>query len=377
MKKTIIAASVAAFVAAPAAFADVKIGGNVVQEFVSDNASGYSDHGIDSEAAVDLVFSVSEDLGNGMSAFAKIHQLSDDGSGSQAPADQSVGIKGDFGTIVAGRMESFTEGKVSAMAANDASDTLSIETNRGFATARADGALAYVSPSFNGFTFGVAGFAMNNTGSAASTTTTTISMGDSNINVSGTDVGALSLSGATDNVSIISAADSTLNVLTSNAANVTNQNSNFDAIDVMVEYANGPLLVRVSREVTDASTFNVSSAKDQTITNMGINYTIGDTTLTGTMYDVANGDGQDSNDVDGYFVGVKHKMGANTLAWSYMEEDTLSDGDKGTGQDKSWIVSVDHALSKRTSLTADYKDHDDVTASSDFKSFAVGIKHVF
>jgi predicted porin len=293
MKKTIIAASVAALVAAPAAFADVTIGGNVIQEFVSDNASGHSDHGIDSEAAVDLVFSVSEDLGNGMSAFAKIHQLSDDGSGSQAPADQIVGIKGDFGTIVAGRMESFTEGKVSAMAANDASDTLSIETNRGFATARADGALAYVSPSFNGLTFGVAGFAMNNTGSDQSTTTGTISMAAGTIQTSAI------ISQGNGTQSFISTAATTYTSLTTNAANVTNQSASFDAIDVMVEYANGPLLVRASREETDASTFNSATAKDQVIVNMGVNYTMGDTTLTGTYYDVDNGNGIDAIDVDG------------------------------------------------------------------------------
>jgi len=375
MKKTILAASVAALVAAPAAFADVKIGGNVIQEFISDDATGNSENGLTSAAAVDLVFSVSEDLGNGMSAFAKIHTLRDNGGSGNA--DQVVGIKGDFGTVVAGRMESFTEGKVSAMAANDASDTLSIETNRGFKTGRAEGALAYVSPSFNGLTFGVAGFAMNNTGSDASTTTGTISMAASTINITGTNAGQISASVLSTPVKSISAAASTLTTHTTNAANVTDQSANFDAIDVMVEYANGPLLVRMSREMTDSQTFNSSTAKDQTIMNLGVNYKMGDTTLTGTMYEVENGDGQDANDVNGYFVGVKQKMGANTLAFSYMEEDSLSSGDKATGQDESWMVSIDHALSKRTSLTAAYKAHDDQTNSADLDQFAVGIKHVF
>ena len=158
---------------------------------------------------------------------------------------------------------------------------------------------------------------------------------------------------------------------------MTDQSANFDAIDVMIEYANGPLLVRMSREMTDSQTFNSSTAKDQTIMNLGVNYKMGDTTLTGTMYEVENGDGQDSNDVNGYFVGVKQKMGANTLAFSYMEEDSLSSGDKATGQDESWMVSIDHALSKRTSLTAAYKQHDDQTNSADLDQFAVGIKHVF
>jgi predicted porin len=263
------------------------------------------------------------------------------------------------------------------MAANDASDTLSIETNRGFKTGRAEGALAYVSPSFNGLTFGIAGFAMNNTGSDASTTTGTISMAASSINITGTNTGPGGVSTAAGTATVLSAAASTLTTHTSNAANVTDQSANFDAIDVMVEYANGPLLVRVSREMTDSQTFNSSTAKDQTIMNFGANYTMGDTTLTGTYYDVENGDGQDTNDVSGYFVGIKQKMGANTLALSYMEEDSLSSGDKATGQDESWMVSIDHALSKRTSLTAAYKDHDDQTNSSDLDQFAVGIKHVF
>jgi len=370
MKKTIIAASVAALVAAPAAFADVKIGGNVIQEFVSDNGSGYNDHGIDSEAAVDLVFSVSEDLGNGMSAFAKIHQLSDDGSGSQTPADQIVGIKGDFGTIVAGRMESFTEGKVSAMAANDASDTLSIETNRGFNTGRAEGGLAYVSPSFNGLTFGVAGYAMNNTGAAASTTSTVLSV---------TSLSGLStqVNGATANVGL-SSGTNTITHSVSSSANVTSQTASFDAVDVMIEYANGPLLVRLSHEMTDKETFNSSTAQDQDITNLGVNYKIGDATLTATYYEVDNGNGVSTNDVDGYFVGAKQAMGANTLAIGYMSEDSLdSSGNKQSGQDDSWLVSIGHALSKRTSITAAYKSHDDQTAASDLDSFAVGIKHVF
>jgi len=365
MKKTIIAASVAALVAAPAAFADVKIGGNVIQEFVNTDGTGYNDHGLDSDSNVDLVFTVSEDLGNGMSAFAKIHQVSDDGNGGSA-ADQSVGIKGDFGTIVAGRMESFTEGKVSAMAANDASDVLSIETNRGFATSRAEGALAYVSPSFNGLTFGVAGFAMNNTGADAATTTSTLSV-----------TGIVGLSTG-QNLGAISTGTNTITSTSTSTANVTKQTASFDAVDVMVEYANGPLLVRLSHEMTDKETFNSATAQDQDITNFGVNYKIGDVTLAGTYYEVKNGDGVATNDVDGHFLGAKTTIGANTLAASYMSEDSLDgDGNKQSGSDDSWMVSVDHALSKRTSLTAAYKSHDDQTAANDLDSWAVGIKHVF
>jgi predicted porin len=281
-------------------------------------------------------------------------------------------------------MEDFTEGKVSAMAANDSSDALSIETNRDFVTGRAEGGLAYISPSFNGFTFGVAGYAMNNTGETGATTTATLSGVTGTIDISNSGVTAISgAAGAATSIAISSAASSTISHTTTTSNNVTNQSANFDAIDMMVEYANGPLLVRASRQVTDKEAFNVSSnAKDEVVMNFGVNYTMGDTTLTGTYYEVDNGDGQDANDVDGYFVGVKHKMGANTLALGYMEEDSLvttgtTAGDKATGQDESWLVSIDHALSKRTSITAAYKDHDDQTNASDLDQFAVGIKHVF
>jgi predicted porin len=173
MKKTLVAAAVAAVVAAPAAsFADVKIGGNVIQEFVSDgDETGSKEDGLESKAAVDLVFSVSEDLGNGMSAFAKIHTLRDNGGSGNA--DQVVGLKGDFGTLVVGRMEDFSEGKVAAMAATDSSDALSIEPNGSFNTGRNEGGIAYISPSFNGLTFGVAGYALPNMGSDATSLTIT------------------------------------------------------------------------------------------------------------------------------------------------------------------------------------------------------------
>jgi len=318
MKKTLVAASIAALVAAPAAFADVKISGNVIQEFVSDgDDTGTNEDGLDSAAAVDLVFSVSEDLGNGMTAFAKIHNLSDNGTGSQA--DQVVGIKGDFGTIVAGRMEDFSEGKVAAMAANDASDTLSIEPNGAYDTARSEGGMAYVSPSFNGLTVGIAGYALDN-------------------------------------------------------AAGNGRNGNLDGTDIMVEYSNGPLLVRVAQEKLDSDT---AGEQDQKTTSIGVQYKMGDVTLKGYQFDVDNGDFTATNDVDGYFVGADMKMGANTFAVSYAEEDNVNTVTKGNGQNKSTMFSINHALSKRTSLTAAYRSIDDADAGADRDVTAVGIKHVF
>jgi len=174
MKKTIIASAIAAVVAAPAAFADVTVSGNVYAE------TGETD-GVDStKVYTDVFFKASEDLGNGMKAFSTIQMYGDNDSASSATVTHTadtdlgtatattitaaseetasvaskdagvriVGLSGDFGTIEAGRMESFTEGAVAAMAANDPSHGVSNEPDNGNATWIQ--AVRYTSPSFNG-----------------------------------------------------------------------------------------------------------------------------------------------------------------------------------------------------------------------------------
>ena len=364
MKKTIIAAAIASAVAAPAAFAEVKISGNVIQEFITDNdQTGISEDGLESAAAVDVVFSVSEDLGNGMSAFAKIHTMHDNGSGSQDNADNVVGIKGDFGTIVTGRMESMTESKVDAMAATDSSDGLNIEINDAYDTKRNEGGLAYVSPSFNGLTFSVAGFALPNGGTASVAATT--------ISAAGLTVRSASGGAAGEDSHVVSGATTTLTTVASTAANNKDADANFDATEIMVEYANGPLLVRASHQVVDKGVYNVSGAKDQTTTALAASYKMDNITLVGTYNDVENGGGTDAYDVDGYFVGAKIAAGANTFGLGYLNEDDQD----AAGKNKAWMLSVDHALSKRTSLTAAYKDSDD--DGTEVQQTAIGIKHVF
>jgi len=354
MKKTLVAAAVAASFAAPAvSFADVAISGNVIQEFVTDpDDSGTKEDGLVSKAAVDLVFSVSEDLGNGMSAFAKIHTLRDNGGSGNA--DQVVGLKGDFGTIVAGRMEDFSESKLAGLAAVDSSDGLSIEPNGYHNTGRAEGGLAYVSPSFNGLTFGVAGYALPN-GSTASSTV------------------AASTNGTVSSTSV------TTTTITYTAT-TKDADAKFDATDIMIEYANGPLLVRAARETVDGGVYlSTAGTPDKETDSIAIQYKMDNITLHGYAFDVENGKGVASNDMDGYFVGAKIGMGANTFSLSYAEESdyNTSTGAKESGDDEAWMVSVDHALSKRTSLTAAYKSADDGNTNTSADEFAVGLKHVF
>jgi predicted porin len=103
-------------------------------------------------------------------------------------------------------------------------------------------------------------------------------------------------------------------------------------------------------------------------------------TVVGYAFDVENGGGTSTNDSDGYFVGAKMAMGANTFGIGYSEETDIDASDVDTtsgGDNESWLVSVDHALSKRTSLTAAYMDVDDVDANADKSVYAIGLKHVF
>jgi predicted porin len=158
MKKTLIAAAVAASFAAPA-MADVSVSGQVKVTYASvENGADMIDH----DNA--LTFKASEDLGNGLSAFAQI-TLDTDGTGTGLGGhkDQKVGVKGAFGTLVLGRMESITEGVISAKFDDGKSDHGAV-ANTGDITQLESGAtklgrgdaMAYISPTINGVHVAVA-----------------------------------------------------------------------------------------------------------------------------------------------------------------------------------------------------------------------------
>jgi len=276
-------------------------------------------------------------------------------------------LKGDFGTVVVGRMEDFSEGKVAAMAATDSSDALSIEPNGSFNTGRNEGGIAYISPSFNGLTFGVAGYALPNMGSNATSLTIT-------------SVDGLSTNNASDGTTVV-VSGNTATIALSNAS-AKDADATIDATDIMIEYANAGLTVRVAQENVDAGVYgNPASKKDQKTTSLGISYKMGDLTMVGYAFDVENGGGTANNDADGYFVGAKMAMGANTFGIGYSEEDDVTTTAAKTVEsgktDKNWMLSVDHALSKRTSITAAFEANEDGTAGADNDKWAVGVKHVF
>jgi len=207
MKKTLIAAGIAAIVAAPTAFADVSVSGQVKYTVKNQGANDFSPSYDNA-----LTFKASEDLGNGLSAFAQITLDTDvtaSATGVTDNKDQKVGLKGSFGTFVAGRMEYLTEGAVSSMMDDGlSSHGENAQLESALTAFGRDNAMAYVSPTMNGFHVAVAG---------------------------------------------------------SNAAD----SNNFTNNDIAAFYDNGPLSIKVSRA-------SVDTTEDYDVTAVGASYTIGD-----------------------------------------------------------------------------------------------------
>jgi len=309
MKKTIIASAIAAVVAAPAAFADVSISGNVNMELQDKDATT----GWGNSTNTDLVFKASEDLGNGMKAGMKYHLFNDDGGNSVA--DTTVNLSGDFGSINAGRQETMNMAYFHGFAAGDAAHDMTLEDSNG-QQARGN-AVIYTSPSMNGLTVAVGA-------------------------VVG---GGVIADGSTD----------------------SSETDNIDTTDFMAKYSNGPLTVAVGQ------TTQKGSIADAEITNIAASYKMGDLKVAVLNRDVENGreasDSSSNTSTSGTneltTVSLTYTMGANTIYAGVTDSDDAQDGDT--------VVTLKHAMSKRTSVYVGFKDDD----SAGDTNTLVGIKHSF
>jgi predicted porin len=268
MKKTIVAAAVAAVFAAPA-MADVKISGQINQEFRDSGADWVSGNN------VDVIVSGSEDLGNGMKATFKIHRFYDDqgntitvtnttgethsDNNEGTAADQTIGLSGDFGAITVGRFEPYTVQSITSMMNIDASEDLDLETS--FGQGRTEGGFRYETPNMNGLTVGVEGFADGG------------STGD-----------------------------------------------NFATTTVYAQYSNAGLTVRAANE-SDRQ----GAAASNDVQSVGVSYKMGDIELRVVHTDDDNGA---AADVANTFYGAKYTMGANTIAVGANSHDTANSDDQ-------------------------------------------------
>jgi predicted porin len=264
MKKTLIAAGIAAVIAAPVAMADVKISGVVEQN--AEFAENAGTAGWDSDNS--LTFAASEDLGNGLTAFASITFDTDKADTTSANGkdlkDEKVGLKGSFGTVVFGRMEDFTRSKIASKmtfvgAGGAAGEGLETDMVRG--ANRGDNAIAYVSPTFNGLHFGVATYENN-------------------------------------------------------------------ANDIAIFYDNGPLSLAASRQVVP----DADGDYDETTVMLAASYTMGDLKATIVRGDVDDHGNLNNYEETDMAYRLDYKMGNNTFSVGFLDdEDGAANGGTDAG----------------------------------------------
>lgn len=339
MKKKIIAMAIVA-AASGAAFgqSNVTIYGNIDMGYMhrSGNngavASGQTQQALESAASETyLGFKGAEDLGNGMKALFDLQYLIDpDVGGSPGFGRSYVGLTGGFGTVVAGKLDGLRYGiygKYNPFGNYSVGNFAQMTTQYD----RAANAVAYVSPSFSGFTLIL----------ATSTNTQTPEGG-----LNGVHVPAKPQKGNTGDDRLYS-----INLI----------------------YANGPLSVDLDYETTKAVGYSDSRLY---VLTTGASYDFGMVKLSG-VYDVIKGDENSliggNIDLDGataglqnlgglaagqdydrrnWFVGVEVPVNerAKVLAsYGRVKDRTLSDADAS-----KWAIGARYALSKRTTLYADY-----------------------
>ena len=273
-KKTLIAAAVAT-VASTAAMADVTVSGQV-KYTLADTDGAATDWSPISDNAITV--KSSEDLGNGLTTFAQI-TLDTDSTTSALQKDAKLGVKGAFGTIVAGRMEYLIQGAFSSkMDDGGGNDNLESDlTNLGRANA-----VAYVSPTVNGVHVAMAG---NNDGTAT---------------------------GMFNNKEILVAyANGPLNVM----ASKVDVKDNSDMTSLYASYAIGD--AKVSAMTVDRD-YDAGQGTDARDSMYRLDYTMGSNVVTvGTRDAEATADDMD-------IVKLTHKLSKRTAVW-------VGHRNKGTG----------------------------------------------
>ena len=310
-KKTLIAMSLAAVTGS--AMADVSVSGRVEQTFTDTDGNTT---GLVGSTDNHIVFSASEDLGNGMSAFAKV-MLDTDGQDG-ASKDEIVGLKGSFGTVMLGRFEAFVEGKIaSTMSFNGHAAIEQSTSNAG----RTSQGMAYVSPTVNGFHAGIGGYALNSSGSA-----------------------------------------------TYNAEDL-------DATEIAVFYSNGPLDIRVARQDVSnqaaAAMYAATSSADvaEQTTAISASYTMGDAKISYFRNDYENVRGVAGNDGTDNSYRLDYTMGANKISLGKLDDETFA----GAAGSDVTALELTHSFSKRTQAYVGMTDSDAANADTTY----FGLQHSF
>lgn len=294
-----------------------------------------------------LGFKGSEDLGNGLKAIYKmefqIDVTDESGADNVTARNQYVGLSGNWGTFLMGRHD--TPYKV--LTGKDMfSDTIADWNKLGFTDGakgivedhRANNAIMYTSPSFNGLTLA----AMVSPGEDST---------DDGIDDYYTSVGA--------------------------------------------KYSNGPLYLAAAWEETEFDGNDSANPlnDDETRWRVYGSYKIGDFKL-GAMYqDTESENNLKDVDAQAWQLQGAYTMGSNVLKLAYQdgEIDDNRTASKAGGYDSpqydAWVAAVEHHLSKRTYAYAIYTQSDTnsdaqnaasrASGSEDWDAFSLGLVHKF
>jgi predicted porin len=358
MNKKLIAVAIAAAVAAPAAMAnDTTLYGKVHMSINNSDTAAGDQWNVSSHSSR-LGVKGSEDLGNGMKAIFQ-YEMSYNGTDSATAIGSArnsyIGLAGDFGQVRVGRHD--TPAKVAFYAAGNerlADSIIDLNGHFGFDELRTSNAIAYISPSFSGFS--VAAAIVPGERAAAGTTTITLGIGAATTTITGVAVPA---------------ADSLA-----------------DAYSLGLMYSGGGL--KAGLGYTNGE--DLTGLSDATLLNIGASYTMDAYSIGAQWQNVEVGVPGASIEKDSWVVTGTAGFGNNTLILMYgnseAEASVAGVGSASVDAD-TFGVALNHKMSKRTSAYVAYRAGDSAanavpqlwignggTAGTD-DAFGVGMIHTF
>ena len=342
MNKKLIAAAIgAAVVAAPAAFAEATVYGKIHTDVrMNDSSVPNSDNYTVNSNASRLGFKGSEDLGNGLKAIYQIEmQFNSDGgtaqvgtAGFSAQRNTFVGLSGDWGTAVVGKHD--TPAKIAFYATgNEVLGDSILDLNGGvagvFTEVRANNAIAYVSPSFSGFSVAAA-----------------VVPGEETVAANG----ANAADGIADNYS------------------VGLMYSGF-GLKAGIGYEN------LHEQVPAPGWGN---GDDQEMIQAGASYTFNNFSV-GAQYE--SDDNYQANtgfDYEAWALTAKAKFGNNAVSAIYTTSETKNNLGATTSDTDGWGLAAEHNFSKRTKVYVAYAtEEDDKVVDGTAHAISIGMIHDF
>lgn len=318
--KKIIAAAVAAAVIAPmsAIAAGPTLYGKVHMSVNwLDNDADYDSWSLNSNASR-IGVKGSEDLGNGMKVGYLIEwSVGMDGSLNAAQAgnakdlnlrNRAVTVSGGWGTVLAGQWDTPMKvlGRKVDMFGERLGDNRNLNRGAALIDLRTPNTVAYVTPNMAGFS-----------------------------------VTAAYVFDATSKVN--TADDTTYSAWSANAL-----------------YNNGPFLIGLAYEDLSSDIFGGTTKSNQKSWRLAGSWLIaGSFKILGSYTGIENGNGLKDNDPSIATLGASWKFGNNTLkgqyGWRSSESFALPDDDDAddTGA-QQWVLGLDHAMSKRTTMYVEY-----------------------